>query len=274
MAASLPIDAAQLKAEVQRLLLGGSLVAARVVALVALAPFFGGRAVPAQARLMLGLALAAALGPLALPAGTPLPQSSILHALLLLKEAAIGAAMGFAASLMFHAAEAAGQLSDSGRGASSIEVSAPQLEGHTSPLGSLYLQLSVLLFLGLGGHRAVLLALAESYQVLPAAALPPLTALAPLAELSLRLTAEVLVMALLWAAPVLLASFLADVVLGLAARVNPGLPVYYVGMPLKATAGLAVALLGLTVVAGELGRHAAPVIAAVRQVSRLLGAPP
>jgi flagellar biosynthesis protein FliR len=117
----------------------------------------------------------------------------------------------------------------------------------------------------------VLVALADSYQVLPATAMVPGSALAGLAEMSLRLGAEVLVMALLWSAPVLLASFLADVVLGLAARVNPGLPVYYVGMPLKAAGGLGVALLGLGVLAGELGRHAGPVIAVVERATRLLG---
>ena len=54
------------------------------------------------------------------------------------------------------------------------------------------------------------------------------------------------------AAPAIVALLLADLVLGAIARMAPQIPVYFVGMPLKALAGVGIVLVGLGGIDGAL----------------------
>jgi flagellar biosynthetic protein FliR len=221
-----------------------------VLPLVLLAPFFGGRLVPAPAKI--GLAGAVAL--LVYPhVASAVPALGPLHLVLLFaKEILVGVALGLCVSLVFHAAEAAGRLVDVARGANLSELLVPQSGTRASPTGDLYLQLAVVLFLAGGGHRLVLAALGHSYAVVPVHALPTAVGLEALAAAAIDLTGGLLAVALGLAAPVLIAAILTDLALGLVNRIAPQLNAYVLGMPAKALAGAAVLLLGLSVVAGEL----------------------
>ncbi|MCB9636641.1 MAG: flagellar biosynthetic protein FliR, partial [Sandaracinus sp.] len=67
-----------------------------------------------------------------------------------------------------------------------------------------------------------------------------------------RLTGSALAFAVAIAAPAGVAIVLVETALGLVARSAPQIPVFFAGMPLRATVGLAAALLGLAVLLGEL----------------------
>jgi flagellar biosynthetic protein FliR len=164
--------------------------AARVAPIFLLAPFFGGQPVPVWVRVLLAALFAALLAP-ALPPGAPSP-------LLLVKEAAVGLALGFLASLPLWAAEAAGSLAD------------PRL-------GRFALLLGVVVFFVGGGHLAFVRALAASYDAVPAGALP---ARIP-ADAVLAATARLVASAVGLAAPVLAAQVLVFLVLALAGRAAP-----------------------------------------------------
>jgi len=69
--------------------------------------------------------------------------------------------------------------------------------------------------------------------------------LAPVAMLVTTSVAKLMESALGLAAPVLVAAWLADVVLGMVGRAAPQLPLYFVAMPAKALLGLGRVLLGL-----------------------------
>jgi flagellar biosynthetic protein FliR len=58
-------------------------------------------------------------------------------------------------------------------------------------------------------------------------------------------TARLLEATLALAAPAVVALLLADLVLGAVARMAPQIPVYFVGMPLKALAGVGIVLVGI-----------------------------
>jgi flagellar biosynthesis protein FliR len=60
-----------------------------------------------------------------------------------------------------------------------------------------------------------------------------------------RTTAMLLESTLALAAPAVVALFVTDLVLGAIARMAPQIPVYFVGMPLKAMAGVGIVLIGL-----------------------------
>lgn len=228
-----------------------ALCAARVVPVLVLAPFLGGRLVPGPVKVGLAVAVALIVWPQALR-GVELPQLGTVHVVLLLgKEALVGVALGLCAALVFLAAQAAGQLVDVARGASMAESLVPQSGTRASPVADLYLQLAVVVFLALGGHRLFLAALARSYEVIPLLTFPSTASLGALALTAIQLTGQMLLVAVGLATPVLLAAVLTDLALGLVNRVAPQLNAFVLGMPAKALVGAALVLVTLSLVAGE-----------------------
>jgi flagellar biosynthetic protein FliR len=94
-----------------------------------------------------------------------------------------------------------------------------------------------MIFLFTGGDRLVILGLARSYQLLPLGRVPSPNALAAMATDEL---AQVGVVALEIAAPVLIALIVADVAFAIVARAVPQMNIYFVGLPLKILVGLGV----------------------------------
>ncbi len=240
-------------------------ILARVAPAIWVSPFPGGRFVPATVKLAVSLMLAAVLYPAVAPAAATLAGlSAQALAAVVLKEALVGAALGFVVATAFWAAEAAGWLADRARAGE---------QGAASPMANLMLLLTVIIFVSLGGHHIFISALAGSYAALPLAAFPTPAGVAGFAMLSMRLTGDLLLVALTLAAPVLATLWLADLAMGLAGRsVAAGPGGFFVTMPLRAVLGvlvmaLAVGVLGevvpevlerglaqVGVAAGELGK--------------------
>jgi len=144
------------------------LIAARVLPLALFAPIFGGGLVPRVVQLGLGAGLVALVGlaqPLDVAAqAAALPPAALLA--LAVKEAAVGAVLAIVAALPIAAAEGAGRLLDVARGAVGEDRVGPS-DDMTSPLGALYGMAALVVFFGIGGHLAVVRAVAGSYQSLP-----------------------------------------------------------------------------------------------------------
>jgi type III secretory pathway component EscT len=230
--------------DLERWLWAWGLGAARALPITWQIPAFGGPHVPAQVRLGLGLALSALCLPQVM-AMLPAGAGGLFGLLLLARETAVGLTVGFVAAALFRAAEAAGQLVDTLRGANLAEVLSPAAEGRSSPLGDISLLLAVVIFLELGGIGHVATALARSYEAVPLTLAAPPAGLAGVAGLVILSSAKLCEGAVGLAAPALVALLLADLVLGGLARLAPQIPVYFIGMPAKAWAGVAVVLLGL-----------------------------
>jgi flagellar biosynthesis protein FliR len=225
-------------------LVAGGLVAARVFALLTFVPAFGVRSLPAPVRIALALVLAVVLYPAVAPA--TLPHGPVAILALVAKEVLVGASLGFVVALAFAALDMAGRLVDATRGATLAEVLDPLTAERTSPLAELHVQVGLLTFLALGGQRALVLALARSYETVPLAAFPTATrGLAPLAGGAIRLSADAIAVALVLAAPALVALYLSEIALGLLGRAAPQVGVFFVGMPLRAAVGLLAVLVAL-----------------------------
>jgi flagellar biosynthetic protein FliR len=218
--------------------------AMRTIPIAILIPAFGGQNVPAQVRMGLGLALSALCLPTVLPL-LPQRDSTFFWILLLAREVAVGFTVGFVGSSVFRAAESAGRLIDTLRGANMAEVISPVTEGRASPMGDILLLLAVVIFLEMGGVGFVATALARSYQAVPLEFTNTPQSLGAAARLVVITTAMLLESTLALAAPAVVALFVADMVLGAIARMAPQIPVYFVGMPLKAMAGVGIVLIGL-----------------------------
>lgn len=235
------------------LLLVVAAAVARLGPLIWLAPFFGGRLVPPTVRIGLSVALACVMLPQLLPAGPALADAGAVGvAAVFVQEALVGTALGFVVASVFWAAQAAGGLIDTARGASMGEVMVPQLGGRTTPMGNLLLQLTVVLFLALGGHRIAIAAICRSYVALPLGRFVAIDGLGRFALFCVDLSGEIILVALALAAPVIAAVVLADVALGWINRFAPQINVFFIAMPLKALLGIAVVALGTGVIAAVL----------------------
>lgn len=229
------------------------LVAARWLPLTVLAPIFAARSMPSTARVGLAFALTLLVFPAAHAASGPLPTGSTALALLVLREVLVGALLGLVVAIPFYALEAAGRLIDAARGARMAELLAAPTGIRTSPTGAFLLLLGVVLFFLVDGHLMVISAVGQSYHTLPVGVALAPEAPARVLPLALHLGSELLLVALGIAAPVLATAVLVDLSLGLAGRLAPRLPLYFLGLPVKALGGVGVLLLSLSVMMWSLG---------------------
>ena len=242
---------------------------ARLGPLLWLTPFPGGRLVPSLIKVPLAALLALLVYPQLMPAASKLAEGGLLMFLaIVVKEAMIGAAMGFIVALVFHAAAAAGFLADTARGATNGQVFVPQTGQRSTALGALFFQLALVLFLALGGHRLLLAAIGRSYLVLPLDVFPDTHSLGVFAFFVARLTGEMILFAVSLAAPVIAALLLTDISLGWVNRFAPQINVFFLAMPAKALLGIAVLVVAVGGVAVALP---ASMEASLAQLQRALG---
>jgi flagellar biosynthesis protein FliR len=231
-------------------LLAVGLGAARTLPLTWLVPALGGPRVASEIRVGLGIMLAVLVLPVLLPAlnARPVPAwglGAVGWIILLGRELLVGLTVGLCAGAVFRAAEVAGRLADILRGANMAEVLSPTSEERTSPTGDLYMFVTVVLFLEMGGLRFLTTALARSYEAVPVALLPSMAAVRPAAWLIVATVAKLFESAIALAAPVIVALWIADVALGVVGRAAPQIPIYFAAMPAKALLGLGVVLVGI-----------------------------
>jgi flagellar biosynthetic protein FliR len=230
------------------LVLAVALGAARATPLVWLVAPLGGPRLPATVRVGFALLLAALAAPVLVAsagAATLAEASAMRLALLFAREMFVGLCLGFVAAAAFRAAEVAGRLADTLRGANIAEVLVPTADERSSPLGALYVLLATVVFLQIGGVPRLVDALLRSYQALPIggglAAGSARRAAVVVTVASVKLIASGLALA----APVIVALWLTDLALGLIARAAPQVPVYFIGLPLKGLLAIGVVLVGL-----------------------------
>lgn len=224
-----------------------ALAAARLLPVLWMVAPMGGPRLPATVRVGFALLLALVASPaLAAAGGDALTHVSALElALLLARELIVGACLGLVASAAFRAAEIAGRLGDTLRGANVAEILVPTAEERASPLGVLYLLLATIVFLQIGGVPRLVEALLSSYRTLPIGGGLGEPAARRAALVVVAASAKLIVSGLALAAPVVVALWLTDLALGLIARAAPSVPVYFLGLPLKGLLAIGVVLVGL-----------------------------
>src|SRR5205807_155029 len=186
------------------------LVISRLIGILMLVPFLGGKAVPAQVKVATAVALSLIIIPgIKGTLTTSLPDLGPAFAVYVMKEVFVGVVIGFTATLLFNAVETAGQFIDTARGASMASLLIPQLEESGPLLSQLKVQLAIVIFLGLGGHRYFLRAVFNSFLVLPIDRFPALQGAFPaLIDVLIRASANVLLIGMQLAIPALIAIFL------------------------------------------------------------------
>jgi len=214
---------------------------ARILALLAIMPPFNNAALPQRVRLVIGLALTFVIAP-ALPPMPVIAAGSWLGLLILAQQIVIGVMLGFTMRLAFAAIDLAGDLIGLQMGLSFARFYDPQSSAQTAVLGDFLGILTILIFLALNGHLLSISALAESFRLLPIAATPLLV---KGAGTLLSWAAIIFSAGLLLSLPMLAALLIANLAMGVLARVAPQLNLFAIGFPVTMIAGFTVLLISL-----------------------------
>jgi flagellar biosynthetic protein FliR len=222
-------------------IIGGLLtIGVRLSGLMLFAPFFSSAVIPTRVKAILVLALTLVLYP---TVGRDLGAHTIADwPILVFTEFLIGAGMGIATNAVFEAVQMAGQVLGVQMGYSLINILDPQTQVDTTVVAMFYQSIVMLLFLRMDVHYWLLRAIGNSYLYMP----PGATHLSSLFTVAvLKIGGQVFGLGIQIAAPVLSATLIADIVLGLLGKASPQLPLMMLGPAVKSLLGLLILIASL-----------------------------
>jgi len=207
-----------------------ALVLARLGGLLLMQPVLGAAAVPVRLRLLLIVGLAALMTPLiAVPSAMPDDMVSI--GIAFGGELLLGAILGLVGAICFLGLQLGGLMIAMESGLAFGQIVNPATEEDENVLGTFYLQLAVVVYLILGGHRALIGACLDTFDTIPLLCGTTGISHGPdLLVTAVQLSCE---LAFRVAAPALLALFLVNLALGFIGRTMPQLNILAVGFSLK-----------------------------------------
>lgn len=214
---------------------GFVLVLARVSGLFLSAPIFSSRQMPTRLKVMVAVILGAMIAYFIPITGTDGISNPLYMGLALISETLIGYTIGFVAYMLFAGLQLAGQLMDMQMGFAIVNVIDPQTGTQIPMMGNLTQTVALLSYLAVNGHHYLLQAVVQSYQVIPVLGL---SLGGVFYDHLFAISAEMFVIALKVAAPVVIAVLISDIAMGFIARTVPQMNVFIVGLPLKILLGL------------------------------------
>lgn len=207
------------------------LTVSRISGLVMVAPVLGAGEVPMRFRALVAIALALVLVPTHWDASVAQPATTLDMVTLVGTELILGFALGAGIWLLMMGVQMGGMLVSQASGLSLADAFNPGLEESTPLIGNFLYLLTTVIFLVIGGHRALVAALLDSFSTIPIGQ-SPLTLMLP--EMLNDIAAQSFQLAIRVAGPGLAALLLATVVLGMIGRALPQLNVMIVGVGLNA----------------------------------------
>ncbi len=214
---------------------GVMLVLCRISAAVMVLPGFGETEVPVVLRVGLAVGITVLIFP-GVQAVMPLSGGSALRDLVMIaSELGFGLLLGWLARLMVLSLPIAGQLISTMIGLSSVLQPDPELGSQTTGVSRVLALAAPVLILSSGLYALPLAALAGSYHLVPPGTL---FSVGDAAQSVAIATEGCFSLALRLAAPLILAGFVWQVMLGLLAKMVPSLQVYSLSLPGQVLGGL------------------------------------
>src|ERR1700730_17712407 len=215
------------------------LVMARVFSMLALMPIFSQTQIPQLARFGIAMLISFVLVR-TVPAMAPLGMGQTGVAIA--AQVFVGLVFGCVAFLLFTGSQFAGEIIDIQIGFAVVTIVNPLPSQSVTVIGEFQLALATLLYLAVDAHHALLAGVAGSFNLVP---LPYAGAPEIVAGDVVRFFSQCLFIVFEIAAPVAIALFLVNVMLGLMARVAPQMNVFVVGFPIQITVGLIMLIVSL-----------------------------
>lgn len=220
------------------------LVILRTSGLFLLAPVFSHSSIPVLVKAGFAILMAILLVPVASQAAFPQIVSVWQLALFAAKELLIGVIIGLFFSLVFYAVRITGNVVGYQVGLFMANIFDPNSGSQFSLVSEIYYLLTLILFIAIDGHHAVISALADSYKLIPVGVF---NFSGGAGELLIKFSAYVFTAAIKIGAPVIITLFITEVALGVVARTVPQMNIFLVGIPLKIGVGLLVMATSLPV---------------------------
>jgi type III secretion protein T len=216
----------------------------RIITIFAIVPFLSKQLIQGLIRNSIIMAIALVLYPMIAPTVPPDMPSLPLLTVILAKEVIIGLVIGFLVGIIFWVAEGVGAFIDNQRGTTIASTLNPMSGAQTSLLGSMFLQMFIVLFFTGGGFLFLLSSLFESYRIWPVFSFIP-SFDKDFALFFLQQTDKFMKLTILFSSPIIIAVFISELGLGLINRFAPQLNVFFLSLPINS--GIACLLLILYV---------------------------
>lgn len=227
----------------------GVLVLIRLSGLMVFAPILSSGAIAPQIKAGLAIAMTILLAPVvaALPRARP-----VLDFTAVLGEIGVGMVIGLALMMLNEALNFAGTVLGFEFSFSLVSLLDPNTMIETPVLGQMLGWVGILVILGAGLHRTMLMAMMRSFSVVPIgqAAIQGKTGIAISAMASGLFFAG-----LQLAAPVLAAALTVEITVALIGRLSPQLPVLVISIPLKTIVSYVVLIASLAAWPGWIEHH-------------------
>ncbi len=217
-------------------------VLVRMLAIFAMIPIFQAAVLPGSIRTAVAMSLTIMVVPMVQTDVVVADFTTPILLALIVKEVVIGVFIGFGVSLIFWAIESAGFFIDNQRGSTMASSVDPLTGSQTSPLGIFLTQVLTVFFMVGGGFFVFVFAVYESYQFFPVFEFYPSMDIDNV-RVFLAITDRIMALAILMAAPAMIAMFLSEFGLGLVSRFAPQLNVFFLAMPVKSAVGILMLIL-------------------------------
>jgi flagellar biosynthesis protein FliR len=215
----------------------------RVFAILATVPILGGAIIPSQVRIGLGFLFTMLLIPsVNLPASDAEAISIFAFTIATFQEFLIGFISGFSITATFAALQITGELIGMGAGFTSSRILNPAFDIAGSTLDQFFLMLTLLFMMATDSHHIILIAIQRTFAILPIN-----SSISSLSyETAITTFVGLLNAGIQIALPAIGALLMADVTLGLLAKVAPQIQVFFLGVPLKIALGLLAVIITLS----------------------------
>jgi flagellar biosynthetic protein FliR len=237
------------------------LVLTRVSTLVMTAPIFGSRNIPIRIRAFLAIGFALIITPLHFDAAREMPLDLVNLAVLISREAVLGLALGLAIMILFTGLHLTGQVMGQMSGMALADTYDPTFDTSVPVFTQLLDAVTLSVFIAIGGHRQIMAALLDTFRWRPPGVRDFPTSIV---DTFTEVTSESFSVGIRAGAPVMVALFLAVLILGLISRTLPQLNVIAVGFSLNSMVMLLTLAASMSALAWVVQDHADSVIATIR----------
>lgn len=218
-----------------------ALVLARMAGMFSALPVFGGKRQPLQVRVVTVVAITLVCFPILAVEAPHVPEDTISLALMALREVLIGITLSFVTQIIFSAVEFSGQIISMQMGFTIASIIDPTHGDQSQLMSVMQSLLATLMFLSLNIHHMFIRAIVDSFHIIP---LGVWHIHGEIISFLTKATADIFVLGVRLAAPVMVALLLTSVALGIMARAFPQMNVFMVSFPLNI--GIGFIVLGLT----------------------------
>ena len=218
-------------------------VFARIGSAMILLPPFGEAFVYIRTRLVLALAISALATPLAEPYLPAMPSGPLALTIILTAEILVGLFIGGLARILLAGLHPASMVIAYQTGLAAALVFDPTQGQQAVVIGRFFNLMALVLLFATDLHHAMLMAVIDSYHVMPPGGLPPI---GDFAGQAVAFFTGSFIIALQVAAPVVVVGLLFYLGIGLIARLMPAVQVFFIALPLQIMLGFWITMVAMS----------------------------